>query len=73
MIKRIVNSIRRDIMPEYPIEKTKCKPRECGFDCLGKCPHKDLKPIIFNGSWMAKTDGCQGCGTCAKECPKGAI
>jgi ATP-binding cassette subfamily E protein 1 len=60
------------------IDKSKCKPKECGYLCMRVCPpqkngievfkidEETKKPVINEST-------CIGCGICVKKCPFGAI
>ncbi len=59
------------------LDKDRCQPKMCGFQCIKFCPRvrtgdetivvgEDEKPVISE-------ELCAGCGICVKRCPFGAI
>ena len=58
------------------IDRAKCKPDQCGWACMKKCPvNMTGSECIYDDNHKAGIDEelCTGCGICPKVCPFDAI
>lgn len=60
------------------IEKDKCHPNKCNYECVNVCPvnrqgKECITPEEKGGKVSIAEELCTGCGLCVKKCPFGAI
>lgn len=71
--RNVENKAKRIVI----LEREKCNPKKCNYECINVCPVERTGKNIFSkdetGKPEIREDLCIGCGMCVKHCPFGAL